>query len=44
MTKQDIKDIAAAIGDRDIMVLSDEIYSRLIFEGEHYSHHVACPA
>jgi len=25
------KDIAAAIGDRDIMVLSDEIYSRLIF-------------
>jgi len=27
----------AAIGDRDIMVLSDEIYSRLIFEGEHHS-------
>src|SRR5205085_5123487 len=26
-----------AIGDRNIMVLSDEIYSRLIFEGEHYS-------
>jgi aspartate aminotransferase len=25
------------IGDRDIMVLSDEIYSRLLFEGEHYS-------
>jgi aspartate aminotransferase len=37
LTKQDIADIARAIGDRDIMVLSDEIYSRLIFEGEHHS-------
>jgi aspartate aminotransferase len=35
--KQDISDIATAIGDRNIMVLSDEIYSRLIFDGEHYS-------
>jgi aspartate/methionine/tyrosine aminotransferase len=35
--KQDIQDIAAAIGDRNIIVLSDEIYSRLIFDGEHYS-------
>jgi aspartate/methionine/tyrosine aminotransferase len=37
LTEQDVKDIAAAIGDRDIMVLSDEIYSRLIFEGKHHS-------
>jgi aspartate aminotransferase len=37
LTRQDIHDIADAIGDRNIMVLSDEIYSRLIFEGEHYS-------
>ena len=37
ITKQDVQDIAAAIGDRDIMVLSDEIYSRLLFEGEPYS-------
>jgi aspartate aminotransferase len=37
LTKQDIQDIAAAIGDRDIMILSDEIYSRLLFEGEPYS-------
>ena len=37
LTQQDVKDVAAAIGDRDIMVLSDEIYSRLIFEGQHYS-------
>jgi aspartate/methionine/tyrosine aminotransferase len=35
--KQDISDIAAAIGDRDIMVMSDEIYSRLLFEGKHHS-------
>jgi aspartate aminotransferase len=37
LTKIDIEGIAAAIGDRNIMVLSDEIYSRLIFEGEHHS-------
>jgi aspartate/methionine/tyrosine aminotransferase len=37
LTQQDVKDIATAIGDRDIMVLSDEIYSRLIFEGQHHS-------
>src|SRR6201997_50580 len=37
MTPGDIKDIAAAIGDRDIMVMSDEIYGRLLFEGEQYS-------
>jgi aspartate/methionine/tyrosine aminotransferase len=35
--KQDLQDIAAAIGDRNIMVLSDEIYSRLVFDGAHYS-------
>ena len=37
LEKKDISDIAAAIGDRDIMVLSDEIYSRLLFEGRHHS-------
>src|SRR5712692_5931865 len=37
LTKKDIDGIARAIGDRNIMVLSDEIYSRLIFEGEHHS-------
>src|SRR5215469_7375868 len=37
LEKTDIQRIAAAIGDRNIMVLSDEIYSRLIFEGEHHS-------
>src|SRR4051812_5029249 len=37
LEKKDIDDIAAVIGDRDVMVLTDEIYSRLIFEGEHHS-------
>ena len=37
MTKQDIEDVAEVIGDRDIMILSDEIYSRLLFEGKHHS-------
>ena len=37
LSKQDIHDIAEVIGERNIMVLSDEIYSRLMFDGEHYS-------
>jgi aspartate/methionine/tyrosine aminotransferase len=37
LTKRDILAIAEAIGDRNIMVLSDEIYSRLIYEGEDFS-------
>jgi aspartate aminotransferase len=37
LEKKDIDAIASAIGDRNIMLLSDEIYSRLIFEGEHHS-------
>jgi len=37
LTRKDIEDVARVIGDRNIMVLSDEIYSRLIFEGEHFS-------
>jgi len=37
LEKKDVGGIARAIGDRNIMVLSDEIYSRLIFEGEHHS-------
>jgi aspartate aminotransferase len=35
--KHDIEQIAQVIGDRSIVVLSDEIYSRLIFEGKHHS-------
>jgi aspartate/methionine/tyrosine aminotransferase len=37
LEKTDIDAIARAIGDRNIMVLSDEIYSQLIFEGEEHS-------
>jgi len=37
LTKKDVLAVADAIGDRNIMVLSDEIYSRLIFEGEDFS-------
>ncbi len=37
LTRNDITEIAEAIGDRNILILSDEIYSRLIYEGEHFS-------
>ncbi len=37
LDRNDVRKIAKAIGDRDIMVLSDEIYSRLVFEGSHCS-------
>ena len=37
LTKKDVFEIAEAIGDRNILVLSDEIYSRLIYDGEHFS-------
>lgn len=37
LTEKDVRGIAAAIGDRDITVMSDEIYSRLVFEGKHFS-------
>src|SRR6202790_2072349 len=37
LERHDIEQVAQAIGDRNILVLSDEIYSRLLFEGEHFS-------
>ncbi|HEX8926765.1 MAG TPA: pyridoxal phosphate-dependent aminotransferase [Terriglobales bacterium] len=37
LTEKDISEIHRIVGDRDIFVLSDEIYSRLIFEGAHHS-------
>src|ERR1700689_1127983 len=37
MTKKDVLEVAEAIGDRNIMILSDEIYSRLIYDGDHFS-------
>jgi len=37
MQRRDVEQVARIIGDRNILVLSDEIYSRLLFEGEHFS-------
>jgi aspartate aminotransferase len=38
LERRDIEQIARAIGDRNIIVLSDEIYSRLLFDGsQHFS-------
>src|SRR6201998_2247185 len=38
LQRRDIEQIARALGDRNIMVLSDEIYSRLLFDGgQHFS-------
>ena len=37
LTKDDISKIADILKDKDCWILSDEIYSRLIFEGEHFS-------
>ncbi|HEY3972540.1 MAG TPA: pyridoxal phosphate-dependent aminotransferase [Candidatus Sulfotelmatobacter sp.] len=38
LERRDIEQIAQIIGDRNIMVLSDEIYSRLLFDGgQHFS-------
>ncbi|MGB2837447.1 MAG: pyridoxal phosphate-dependent aminotransferase [Candidatus Sulfotelmatobacter sp.] len=37
MQRRDVEQVAQIIGDRNILVLSDEIYSRLLFEGEHFS-------
>ena len=37
LPKEDIEKIAEIIKDKDIIVLSDEIYSRFVFSGEHFS-------
>jgi len=37
MQRKDVEQVAKIIGDRNILVMSDEIYSRLLFEGEHFS-------
>jgi aspartate/methionine/tyrosine aminotransferase len=38
LERRDIEQIAKIIGDRNLMILSDEIYSRLLFDGgKHFS-------
>ncbi|NSL50655.1 aminotransferase A [Calidifontibacillus erzurumensis] len=34
---EDLKEIAELLKDKDIFVLSDEVYSELVFKGSHYS-------
>ena len=37
LTKDDLSEVARVAIDNDIAVLSDEVYRRIIYEGEHYS-------
>jgi len=37
LTRQDIEKLAEATHERDLFILSDEIYSRILYEGEHVS-------
>lgn len=37
MSQRDVEAVADAIGDRNIFVMTDEIYSRLVYEGSHAS-------
>lgn len=37
LARSDLEQIASIVAGHDCMILSDEIYSRLIFEGEHHS-------
>jgi aspartate/methionine/tyrosine aminotransferase len=34
---KDLEDIAEIVRDRDLMILSDEIYSEIIYDGQHHS-------
>lgn len=37
LTKEELADIATLLQEEDIFIVSDEIYSELIYEGKHYS-------
>jgi aspartate aminotransferase len=37
LSREDIEGIAAIVRGKNVWVLSDEIYSRILYEGEHYS-------
>ena len=34
---EDLKRIAALVADKDIIVMTDEVYSRMVYDGEHHS-------
>jgi aspartate aminotransferase len=37
LTREDLEEIAAVAREYDLMVLSDEVYERIVYEGEHVS-------
>lgn len=37
LTKEDLDEIVSVLKDKDVFILSDEIYSELVFKGEHHS-------
>ncbi|HEY4001830.1 MAG TPA: pyridoxal phosphate-dependent aminotransferase [Candidatus Xenobia bacterium] len=37
LTRQDVERIAALAEEKDILILTDEIYSRMVYEGEYHS-------
>jgi len=37
LTKEDLVLLAGACRDRDLVILSDEVYNRMIYQGEHFS-------
>ena len=37
LSLEDLKHIASLVADRDIIVMTDEVYSRMVYDGEHHS-------
>ena len=37
LSLEDLKLIASLVADRDIIVMTDEVYSRMVYDGEHHS-------
>jgi len=37
LSQQDLKDIARIVEGRDLLILSDEIYSEIVYDGSHHS-------
>ena len=37
LSLKDLEQIASLVADRDIIVMTDEVYSRMVYEGQHHS-------
>ena len=37
LSLEDLEQIASLVSDRDIIVMTDEVYSRMVYDGEHHS-------